>query len=141
MVNGQKLENKIVHLSAIHGITFGNSTNLSPTRKPYFFIAKRNSSSYNIAFQSNWEKASIPSKFSTFIQKGEMGGLPKVNFGLPNSSPPKILFSLNIFTKHYKLQNDQPFTRRVPLGCLETSSTSKLQRRCLQRHKDSGTEC
>ena len=135
-------KNKIVHLSAIHSITFESATNLSPTGKQCFFIAKRNSSSYNIVSMSNWEKAPfLPSKSITFIQKGEMVGLPKVTFGLPNSSFPNAWLFSNVFYKMLHItKSDQSFTRRVPLGHLEISSIPKLQRQCPQMHKALKTE-
>ena len=88
-------KNKIVHLSAIHSITFESTTNLPPIGKQDFFIAKRNSSSYNIAFSmSNWEKVPLPSKSITFIQKGwNRWAAQKYLLGFPTLRLPKLYFS------------------------------------------------
>ena len=68
----KRRKNKIVHLSAIHSITFESATNVSPTGKQLLFIAKKKIVLLTISlFMSNWEKNPIPSKPSTFIQKGK----------------------------------------------------------------------
>ena len=88
---------------------------------------------------SNWEKSPFPSKYSIFIQKGETVGMPKMTLGLPKFLPPKTFFKY--LQNVTSTKSDQSFMRRVPLGCQETSSMPKIQRRCLQRHKVLETEC
>ena len=49
-----------------------------------------------------------PSKLSTFIQKGEMVGLPKVTFGLPNSSFPNAWLFSKVFHKMLHITKKWP---------------------------------
>ena len=93
-------------------------------------------------FMSNWEKAPIPYKPSTFIQKGRDCWVAQSNLWDSQLFTSNVSLFSNVFYKivtNYK--SDQSFTRRVPLGCPETSSMPKLQRWCLQRHKVPETEC
>ena len=93
-------------------------------------------------YMSNREKAPIPSQPSTFIQKGRDFWAAQSNLWASQLFTSNVSLFSNVFTKSLQItKSDQSFMRRVPLGCLETSSTPKLQRRCLQRHKVPKTGC
>ena len=66
-------KNKVVHLSAIHGTTFGNFTALSPTGKLKYFIAKGSSSSYNMSSSLTGKKSLLFSTFPIFYTKAKIG--------------------------------------------------------------------
>ena len=123
------LENKIVHLSTIHGKTLKPPSIFFQQENCKFFIAKGNSSSYNTSSPVLLgEKAPLISTLPTFIQKGKMVGLPKVTFGIPNLLLSQHSISQKSFTKllnYYKV--DRSFMRRVPLDFLGNSSTLLLQ--------------
>ena len=95
------MKNKVVHLSAIHCITFGNFTTLSPTGKLRSFIAKGSSSSYNMSSSLTGKKSLSSSLCFLFLyKKQKLVGLPKVTFGLPNVSFfPKSFYNLLNYNK------------------------------------------
>ena len=115
----------------------------SPTGKQCFFIAKRNSSSYNIVSMSNWEKASFfPLSILHLYKNGETIGLPKSTFWASQLFASQNFTFPQIFTKSLQIaKSDHSFTRRVPLVHLETSSISQLQRQCPQTRRVPKTEC
>ena len=100
MIYGHKLKNKVVHLSAIHCITFGNFTALSPTGKLKTLLQKE-IVLFTIGPPVLLGKNPFPlSIFPSFIQKTELVGLPKVTFGLPNVSIPyNLLQNIKLYKK------------------------------------------
>ena len=93
----RKMEKKIVHLSTIHSITFESPTTLSPTGKQWFFIAKKVVLLTISLYMLTGKKPLIPSKPSTFIQKGRDCWVAQSNLWASE------LFTSNVFTKSLQI--------------------------------------
>ena len=135
------LENKVVHLSTIHGNTF--------EIPPIFFqqancniLLQKEVVLLTITFQSYWGKNPfLLSTFPTFIQKVKMVGLPKVTFGLPNLLLSKCFISQNFYKNITLIKVDRSSMRRILLSFQRIFSMLLLQQRGIQKRKALGTGC
>ena len=127
-------KNKVVHLSAIHGTTFGNFIALSPTSKLKSFIAKGNSYSYNASSSLTGEKSPFLFFIYYIYTKESNGWAAQSSLW---ASQPFISPTLTFFKCLYKILQitkvTHPRKKRAPLGFLGTSSTLQLHLRCFQK--------
>ena len=84
MIHRHKLKNKVIHLSTVHGTTFGTLHGPFSNRQTKLFIAKWSSSSYNKSSSLTGKKPLLCLSSLVLYKKTKMLGFPKVTFGLPN---------------------------------------------------------